>query len=153
MYELKFVWRHSTLIIPSPTERRQSVAASVQKIPDSVVKLAELAIDRVNVSSETIRLSISLELAVNVFLHVTYLKYKQMLVFNLIFELLWTGRGFWVSSVAFLRFRELKYVDRHGCKRINKQLRGVYAFCVLFVGLYDWSTCLDQMRVKSTVNL
>jgi hypothetical protein len=31
----------------------------------------------------------------------------QMLVLNFIFDLLWTGRGFSVSSVAFLGFREL----------------------------------------------
>ena len=36
--ELNFVWRHSTLIIPSPISRRQSVTASVQKLPDSAVQ-------------------------------------------------------------------------------------------------------------------
>jgi hypothetical protein len=56
------------------------------------------------VSSETIRLSISLWLAVDI-LHVMYIKDKQMVIFNLIFDLLWTGGGFSVSSVAFLRFR------------------------------------------------
>jgi hypothetical protein len=34
MYELKHVWRHTALIIAS----RQSIAASIQKFPDSVVK-------------------------------------------------------------------------------------------------------------------
>ena len=38
MYELKFVWRHATPIIPSLIARIQSIAASVQKLPDSVVK-------------------------------------------------------------------------------------------------------------------
>ena len=34
-YELKFIWRCSTLIIPSLIARRQSIAAAVQKLPDS----------------------------------------------------------------------------------------------------------------------
>jgi len=33
-----------------------------------------------------------------------------MLIFNSIFDLLLTGRGFSVSSPAFLRFREQKYI-------------------------------------------
>jgi len=65
------------------------------------------------VSRETIRLSVSLRLAVE-FLHVMYIKYKQMLVFNVIFHLLWTGRVSSVNSVAFLGFRELKWVKKHG---------------------------------------
>ena len=47
------MWRRSILTIPSLTARRQSIAASVQEHPDSVVKL-ELAIERVNFSGETI---------------------------------------------------------------------------------------------------
>ena len=35
MYELKFVWRPSTLIIPSLITRRHSIAASKRKLPDS----------------------------------------------------------------------------------------------------------------------
>ena len=35
MYESKFVWRHSTLIIPSLKARRQSIADSIQKLPGS----------------------------------------------------------------------------------------------------------------------
>jgi len=38
MYELKFVWRHSTLIIPSLITSRQSISASSQKLPYSMVK-------------------------------------------------------------------------------------------------------------------
>jgi len=38
MYELKFVWRHSTLIIPSLTAHRESITASIQMLPLSVVK-------------------------------------------------------------------------------------------------------------------
>ena len=44
------------------------------------------------------------------FLGVTYVKDKQMLVFNFIFDLLWTGSS--VVSVAFVGFRELKYVEK-----------------------------------------
>jgi len=58
-------------------------------------------------SGEKIRLSISLRLAVD-FLHVMYTEGKQIVVFNFIFDLLWTGRSSSVSSVAFLGFRELK---------------------------------------------
>jgi hypothetical protein len=56
---------------------------------------------RVDVSGETIRLSISLRLAIDI-LYVMYIKDKQMLVFNFIFNLLWTGRSSSVSSVVFL---------------------------------------------------
>ena len=44
MYELKFVWPLSTLFF-SVTDSTQSSAASIQKLPDSVVQSAELAID------------------------------------------------------------------------------------------------------------
>jgi len=84
MYELKLVWRHSTLITPSPTAHRQSITASVKKLPDTVVKLtAELAVGRVDMSGETIRLSISLMLVAD-FAHVMCIKYKQMLALNFI---------------------------------------------------------------------
>ena len=56
----------------------------------------------VDVSRETIRLSVSLRLAVE-FLHVIYIKYKEVLVYNLIFHLLWTGRVSSVSSLAIFR--------------------------------------------------
>jgi len=70
---------------------------------------------RVDVSGETIRLSVSLRLAVDLFLHVMCIKYKQMLVFKSIFDLLWTGRGSSVSAVAFFGgFRELKWFEKHG---------------------------------------
>jgi hypothetical protein len=64
------------------------------------------------VSGETIRLSISFSLAVY-YLHVTYIKDKQMLIFNFIFDLLLTCRGFSVSLPAFLRFREQRYIEDH----------------------------------------
>jgi len=39
-----------------------------------------------------------------------------MLVFNFIFDLLWTGGGSSVSSVAFDGFRELQQIEKHGIK-------------------------------------
>jgi hypothetical protein len=48
------------------------------------------------------RLSTSLTLTVD-FLHVMYIKDKQTLVFNYIFDLLWTVRGSPLSSVAFCK--------------------------------------------------
>jgi hypothetical protein len=41
-------------------------------------------------------------------LHVMYIKDKQILVFNFIFDLLWAGRGSSGSSVASLGFHELQ---------------------------------------------
>jgi hypothetical protein len=37
-----------------------------------------------------------------------------MLVLNFLCDLLWTGRGSSVSSVAFLGFRELKQIYKYG---------------------------------------
>jgi len=37
-----------------------------------------------------------------VFLHTMYIKYKQILVFNFVLDLLWTGGGSSVSSAAYL---------------------------------------------------
>jgi hypothetical protein len=118
MYELKFVWRHSTPIIPSLIARTVSIAASIQKVPDSVIQSAQVPIDGVDVSGETLRLSISLRSAVD-FSHVTCVKEKQILVINFIFDLLWTGRGSSIISVTLLGFRELKQIEKHGsrCKR------------------------------------
>jgi len=48
-----------------------------------------------------------LRLAVD-FVRVTYIQDTQTLVFNFVFDLLWTGRGSSLSAVAFLWFRELK---------------------------------------------
>jgi len=56
---------------------------------------------------ETIRVAISLKLAAG-FLHAVYMKDKQILVFNFVFDLLWTGSCSSVSSVAVFGFRELK---------------------------------------------
>jgi hypothetical protein len=45
------------------------------------------------------------------FVHVKYIKDKQMLVFIFIFDSLWAGSS--AGSVAFVGFRELKYVEKH----------------------------------------
>jgi hypothetical protein len=45
-----------------------------------------------------------------------YIKDKQMLVFNLIFDLLWKDWDSLASSVAFLWFRELKYIGKYVAK-------------------------------------
>lgn len=83
------------------TDSRQSNAASIQKLPILQSSTsAEPAIHTAYVSGETIRLAISLRLAVCL-LRVMYMKGKQMLAFNVIFDLLWTGRGSSASSVAF----------------------------------------------------
>ena len=58
-------------------------------------------------SGETIKLSISLRSTVE-FLYSVFIKDKQMLVSNFIFDLFWTDRGSSVNSVAFLGFCELK---------------------------------------------
>jgi hypothetical protein len=46
------------LTIPSLITRRQSVAASIQILPDSATKSAQPVVDGVDMSGETIRLSI-----------------------------------------------------------------------------------------------
>ena len=116
----------------SLTARSQLIAASIQKFPDSVVQ--SVSTDRheqsMCLSGETIRLSISLRLAID-FLHVMYIKGKQMLVFNFIFDLLWTGGGSSVSSVPFLGFRELKQIDKYG-HRGTRFLRSSFAWGVVF---------------------
>jgi hypothetical protein len=68
-----------------------------------------MAVDRVDVSGEAIRLSLAVD-----FLYVMYIKDTQMLAFNFTFHLLWTGRGSSVSSVDFEGFYELKYIEKRG---------------------------------------
>ena len=59
-------------------------------------------------SSETFGLSSSMRLAVD-FLQVTYIEGNEVLVFNLGFDLMWTGRGSAGISASFvLGKRELK---------------------------------------------
>jgi hypothetical protein len=88
MYELKLLWQNLTLIILTLMARRQSIAASVQKLPNSVVKSVSRACHTVYMSGKMISLSLTFDL-----LHITYIKDKQMLVFNFISDLVWRGRG------------------------------------------------------------
>jgi hypothetical protein len=71
------------------TDSMRTVAASIQKLPNSKdVRSADPA-----VSGETISLSISWRLAVDI-LHVMYIKDNQLLVINFIFEATgWTVQG------------------------------------------------------------
>lgn len=55
--------------MPSLIAHSKSIAASIQKPPDSVVSQSvQVATDRVNVSGETITLLISLRLAIDFFM-------------------------------------------------------------------------------------
>ena len=85
MYELKFLWRHSTLTIPSLIARRQSIAASIHKLPGSVVKSVSRASHRVNVSGETIRLSTSLRLTVDFCIYTQKSMHMHIYVYVCIF--------------------------------------------------------------------
>jgi len=66
-YEQKFVWGHSTLITPLPTARNQSLLQSRSFLILKSSQSAELAVVRVDMSGETIRLSISLTVAAEIF--------------------------------------------------------------------------------------
>jgi hypothetical protein len=68
------------------------------------------------VSGETIRLSNSLRLAVG-FLNVMYLTDKHTVACNFIIDLLCTGRSSSVRSQAFLGFRKLIQIAKHGARR------------------------------------
>ena len=80
------------------------MAASFQKLPVSIVNplIDSRCVRRID---QVIDKS---EVSCRFFLHVTYIKDEQMLVFNIIFYLLWTGGGSIVTSVALLGFREIK---------------------------------------------
>ena len=67
-------------------------------------------------SGEKLWLSVSLRIPLD-FLPVMYIKDKQKLLFNFIFDLLWKDRNPSVSSVAFLGFSELKYIEKHGSRQ------------------------------------
>ena len=71
------MWRHSTLIIPSLIARRQSLFQSRSFLILQSNQLTELAFDRIDVSGETIRLSISLRLAVDFLQILTYVKINK----------------------------------------------------------------------------
>ena len=109
MYELQFVLLHSSPIITSLIACWQSIAAAVQKFPNSVVNSFSNSPQTVDVSWETIILKLAVDL-----LHVMYIGYQQMLVFSFIFDLLWTGRCCTGRSAEFLWFRALKYIQQHG---------------------------------------
>jgi hypothetical protein len=47
------------------------------------------------------------------------MKDKQILVFNFIFDLLWTGSSSPVCSVVLLGSRKLKYIEKHWFKDIK----------------------------------
>lgn len=81
----------------------------------------------VDISGETIRLTISLRLGVE-FLHVIYIKDKQMIIFILIFDFLWTGGGSSVSSVAFVGFLQIKQIEKLG--------QDEYKLILIFEGFY-----------------
>ena len=145
MNKLKVLWRHSTIIILSPTARRQSTAASVQKLPDSVVKLVSTARD---VSGETIRLAFSLSLAFD-FLHI--LNVKDFFFFvgaAAQFRCVWLprSRGFswshktdskqsvgllWTSDRLVAETSTWQYTtlttDRHPCPQWDSNLRSQQA--------------------------
>jgi len=71
------------------------------------------------VSGETIRLSVSLRLAVE-FLHVMYIKYKQMQVFNLIFHLLCASRITALSLLSKGKAIPLQaWTGREGSRRLR----------------------------------
>ena len=108
MYELNFVWRHST---PITASFNRSFNPEASWFCSPVGQHSRLY--TVDVSGETIRLAISLRLAVY-FVHVTYIKDKQMLVFIFLFDLLWTGGGSSVSSLPPLGFREVKQIEKRG---------------------------------------
>ena len=115
-------------ICVAPFDSNHSVTDSTQTINRcfsleafwfcSQVSYQSSPLNRVDVSGETIRLSISFRLAVD-FLHVTYIQDKQMLVFDFEFDLLWTG----VGSVAFFSVPWAKIYEKHGSKRLRTVLR------------------------------
>jgi hypothetical protein len=52
-----------------------------------------------------------------------------MLTFSFIFDLLLTGRGFSVSSPAFLRFRESKYIEDRRF-RLSELFLNIQSLCL-----------------------
>jgi hypothetical protein len=108
------VWRHSTLIIPSLIAGRQSIVLSNPKYSRFCEGNQHSSPLR---QAKRSRCRSSLTIAVK-FLRVMYIKDKQILVFNFIFDLLWTGSGSSVCSVALLGFRKLKEIEKHWFKGI-----------------------------------
>jgi len=86
----------------SVTDSTKSVAASFQKLPDSIVK----AVSRIRcIRSRCTRPNDDVidQFVLNpwFFLHFMYIKDKRVLAFNFVFDLLWTDSSSLVSSVAF----------------------------------------------------
>ena len=84
------------LIITLLIARWQSITAAVQKLPDSVVNPISSSPQTDDVSCETTILRLAFYL-----FHVMYTGYKQVIVFNFIFDLFWNGRDFSVFSIDF----------------------------------------------------
>ena len=61
-----------------------------------------------------------------------------MLAYNFIFDLLWTCRGSWLRPVAFLGFLELKWFEKHICKRTFQHCKYFHATSD-FAVLLPWS--------------
>ena len=106
------MWRHWTLFVPSLTARRQSIAASIHKLPDSIIKLISTARDRYSRCVKLIDQIICHFEVIN-FFPFKVPKYKQKLVFCFVFAVLLTDKGFSVSSLAILGFREPKWIEKH----------------------------------------
>jgi hypothetical protein len=94
------IWHWS--LTPAPTARNQSTTASFQKLPDSVVKpVSNAGCRQSTCQAKTFRLSIGLRSAVG-FLHVMFVRDKQMPTSNVMLYLSYCG-----GCVA------VRYVVRH----------------------------------------
>jgi hypothetical protein len=88
-------------------DTNHSVTDSTQTIiVASFQKLTNFAVSSVSTAGDTVKLSISLRSAFY-FLRVVYINGKQMRVLNFIFDLLWTGMGSSVSTVALVGLCEV----------------------------------------------
>jgi len=104
---------NSTPTVPSLISRNKSIATSIQKLP--VLQSSQSAHLAMDMSRCVWRSDQLLDQAVDC-LRVMYTIDKQMLVFNFIFDLLWTDTGSLSSSVAILWFCELKWIEKHVAK-------------------------------------
>jgi hypothetical protein len=113
MYKLKFVWRHSTPIIPSLTTRSQAQLHSRNFLTMEPVSTTRRRQSRCVRRNNQI---INAFVVSRWLLHVMHINDKQILVFHRMFDLFWTGRGFPVSSVAFSKLREIQQFAKHGAR-------------------------------------
>jgi len=74
-----------------------------------------------------------------------------MLIFNSIFDLLLTDRGFSVSSLAFLRFREQKYIENHrfGLSELFLRYSVPVSANMLFVFMIETNLPMLVWKIKS----